>query len=150
MNNCGKTMAAGKGFVFSIDAALAAFLLMLVLITITFLSTQADRDALGGVQMSRVGKDALYALDRQGNLQTFDNATISASLLGILQENLQMRILVQTYYHDNGSFFLYAENEYGEPLPNGTAIYGARRDFLAIKGKQVSNYSIARAYIWHD
>lgn len=139
---------SSRGFVFTLDAAFGIFLMVAVLLTISFLSAQADTDSLSQLQLSRVGKDMLFLLDKGGDLQTFNATIVDSTLNSTLPRNLRMHIRVETYYFDDGRFSFYNFSDYGDAVPANRTIFGARRDFVAMNGRQVSNYSIARASIW--
>lgn len=144
----GGCAARAKGFIYSLDIALSVFLFALVLIAVEFLSAQAEAPAFSEVHLSRACKDALFLLDRQGDLQSMDPYRIGFALNSTLPAGSRMRITVETYYYADGAFMLANISEFGEAVPNGTAVFGARRDFFSTRNSQVTNYSIARARIW--
>jgi hypothetical protein len=139
---------ATKGFIFSLDATMAVFILVFVILSTGFLLEQSSTDSFSQLQATRVGKDALAVLDKEGDLQSFNETRIDAKLASILPIGNSMHLKVETYYYDNGSFFFASQEEFGPEVPSGIIVYGARRDFVSVKNKQVSNYSIAKAYIW--
>ena len=144
------TKRGNKGFIFSLDATMAVFMLVFVLLATGFMLEQSSTDSLSQLQSTRVGKDALAVLDKEGDLQSFNGTQIGAKLATILPVGNSMHLRVETYYYDNGSFFFTSQNDFGPDVPSGITVYGARRDFVGMKNNQVSNYSIARAYIWTE
>jgi hypothetical protein len=138
----------GKGFIFSLDATMAIFMLVFIILATGFMLEQAETDSFSQLQSSRVGKDALAILDKEGDLQSFNQTRIEEKLSSILPHGHSMRIVVETYYYDNGTFFFISQNEFGPAVPERIMVYGARRDFVGNSNFQVSNYSIARAYVW--
>ncbi len=138
----------GRGFIYSIDATLALFLMVLTLATVVFLSAQADDDPISRVQVVRLAKDALAVMDEQGTLGSFNSAEIGAALNSTLPGSIGAHVQVSTYYYDTGSFSLLAVQEFGEALPQNTTTWGVRRDFVSIRNRQITNYSIARMTIW--
>ena len=144
-------MTEGKtGFIFSLDATMAVFMLVFVLLATGFMLEQSSTDSLSQLQSTRVGKDALAALDKLGDLQSFNGSRINATLATVLPAGNGMHLVVETYYYDNGSFFFVSQQEFGADVPQSITVYGARRDFVSVKNGQVSNYSIAKAYIWTE
>lgn len=137
-----------RGFIFSIDAALAVFLFALLLFTSAFLSAQASSDAYGKLQVVHAGKDALAIADKQGALSSGNATIIEGALLRLLPPNIGMHVGVSTYYYYNGTFGLLNTSEYGEEIPGNITVYGASREFVAMRNGQVSNYSVARMSIW--
>jgi hypothetical protein len=139
-----------KGFMFSIDATLSAFLLVMVLATTVLLSVQATGDPYEKLQVIREGKDALVVLDRQGILSSGNATLVDAALNATLPPGVGAHISVSVYYYANGSFNLQNIEEYGEGVPEGKSMYGASRNFVGMRGGQVVNYSSARMWIWQE
>jgi hypothetical protein len=139
-----------KGFVFSLDAVMAVFLFIFVLITVFFFVSQSEGDYFGALAVSRVGKDALAAMDRSGDLSSMDGSRINDSLSLLLPTGVKMHVRIDTYYYDNESFVFMSQSDFGPDIPDGKAIFGARRDFPNTKNGIVSNYSVAKAFIWQD
>ena len=137
-----------RGFVFSIDATLSAFLLILVLATTVLLSVQATGDPYEKLQVVRTGKDALLVLDRQSLLSSGNATRVGIALNATLPRGVGAHISVSTYYYANGTFNLLSMDEYGEAVPEGKSVYGASRNFVGIRNGQVANYSSARMWIW--
>ncbi|MCX6773236.1 MAG: hypothetical protein NTV88_05740 [Candidatus Micrarchaeota archaeon] len=144
-------MAGGRhmrGFVFTIDATLALFLLVLSVVVVSFLSLQAEDAPYVRLGIARVGKDTLNVLDRQGIIEAGSTPQIEAALNGTLPSNVGAHLQVSTYYYESGSFSLLGMKDYG-PLPsNNSSTYGARLDFVGMKNSVVANYSIVRMTIW--
>ncbi|MCX8175139.1 MAG: hypothetical protein N3E51_02950 [Candidatus Micrarchaeota archaeon] len=141
--------SVGKaGFIYTIDATLALFLLLLASATVVFLSAQAEESPYVRLQMVRVGKDSLAILDRSGALSGGDAALIGRMLNETLPESLGANVKVYTYYKEADGFRLVSIREYGLEVPANTAIYGARRDFVSMKNGRITNYSVARMSIW--
>jgi len=141
---------AMQGFVFSIDATLSAFLLVLILATTVLLSAQATGDPYGDLQIARSGKDVLLALDRQGMLGVGNATAIGSALNATLPQGLSAHLSVSTYYYANGTFNLLGMAEYGDATPEGKSIWGASRNFVGLRNGQVANYSTARMWIWQE
>ena len=136
------------GFVFSIDATLSAFLLVMVLATTVLLSVQATGDPYEKLQVARAGKDALVILDRQNALSSGNSTTVETALNAMLPSGVGAHISVSTYYYANGTFNLLNMEEYGEGVPEGKSTYGASRNFVGMRDGQVANYLSARMWIW--
>lgn len=143
-----KSVGNWRGFIYSIDATLALFLMVLTLATVVFLSSQADDDPIARVQVIRLAKDALAVMDNQGTLSSFDSAEIGAALNSTLPSSIGAHLEVSTYYYDIGSFNLIAVQEFGEAVPQNTTTWGARRDFISLSNRYLTNYSIARMTVW--
>jgi hypothetical protein len=136
------------GFVFSIDATLSAFLLVMILATTMLLSIQATGDPYEKLQVARTGKDVLVMLDRQNILSSGNGTLVEAALNATLPRSVGAHISVSTYYYSNGTFNILNVNEYGEGVPDEKSTYGASRIFVGMKNGQIANYSSARMWIW--
>jgi hypothetical protein len=137
-----------RGFIYTIDATLALFLMVLTLAVVVFLSAQADEDPIGRVQIVRLGKDALAVMDDTGVLGTFDPLAIGLAFNSSLPKSLGAHLQVSTYYYDNGAFNLIAVQDFGGTVPGDTTTYGMRRDFVSMRNRQITNYSVARMTLW--
>lgn len=144
----GNRQSAEAGFVFSIDATLAVFLMILMLEATVFLSMQADEDPYGGLMASRAGNDALFAMAQSNALSSANNSTIEAAMDSMLPENIGASLEISTYYYDRGNFTHANTTAYGESQPANTTVYSARRDFVASKNGMAATYSIARMLVW--
>jgi len=132
------------------DAALSAFLLVLVLATTVLLSAQAAGDPYEKLQVARIGKDAMVMLDRQGMLSSENATMVGAALNATLPKGIGAHMSISTYAYANGTFNLVNIDEYGEEIPGGKNTYGASRNFVGMKNGQVANYSSARMWIWQE
>ena len=136
------------GFVFSIDATLSAFLMVLMVSTVLFLSVQADDDPYAEVQMVRVGKDVLSAMDRQGTLASGNASLIGSTLAAALPSHLGANLNIETYRYENSTFSLINTLGMGGEVPANISTYGVRRDFVSMKNGMAANYSKVRMTIW--
>lgn len=137
-----------RGFVFSIDATLALFLLVFTLITVSFLSVQAEDNPYSRLQVVRSAKDMLAVMGHQGVLASGNQTLIDSTLNSTLPISVGAHIQVSTYIYDTGSFNLVNISDYGLAAPNNSSTYGARWDFVGMDSGVVTNYSIARMTIW--
>lgn len=138
------------GFVFTIDATLALCLLIIILASAVFLSIQAAEDPYGKLQVARLGKDVLVAVERQGVLASGNSTLIGSTMASTLPSSIGTHLEISTYYYSGagGSFNFINATEYGEEIPENRTTHGARWDFVSMRNGQVANYSIARMWIW--
>lgn len=141
-------MPGKQGFVFSVDATFAAFLLAIMLAVTVFLSAQAANSAYGKLQTVRMGKDTLIVMDKQGILSSGNGTRIEAALNSTLPRGIGAHVSVLTYYYANGTFNLLNVSEFGDAVPDRADRYGVARDFVGVGSGQVLNYSTARMQIW--
>lgn len=142
------TEVTRKGYVFSLDATLSLFLMVLMVAAISFFSSQAGQDPYGRLQLSRLGHDALVEMDRQGALSSGNATAINQTLNATLPQSVGAHLQIDTYYFANGSFNLINSTGYGEDAPDGISVFGSRHDFGSVKNRQMTNYSIARLSLW--
>ena len=150
MKTKSKQLHHTKGFIYNLDATLAVFIFIFILMASTFLSIRASEDPYGPLQTVLVAKDVVSVMDKQGVLSSFNQTLIESTLVSALPRNIGVHLQVGTYvYNDTlANFTLLGTNEFGDAIPFNGTIYGARRDFISIQGGQVANYSIARLSIW--
>src|SRR3989344_6116883 len=142
-------VASGRrGFVFTIDATLALFLLVLTLIAVSFLSIQAEDDPYARLQAVRAAKDTLAVMEQQGILASAKQPLINGTLNSTLPKGGGAHMEISTYTYDSGAFNLVKVSDYGLYAPNNSSAYGARLDFVGMRNAVVTNYSIARMVIW--
>ncbi|HQT44715.1 MAG TPA: hypothetical protein PLO51_01950, partial [Candidatus Micrarchaeota archaeon] len=67
-----------KGFVFTLDATLGGFLLILALLSITVLSIQSEDDPFAKVNTVRQAHDMLAVMDAQGILASGNCTNITS------------------------------------------------------------------------
>lgn len=142
------TETGKKAFVFSIDATLALMLLVFTLVTVSFLSVQAEDNPYARLQVVRAGKDALAVLAMQGVLGSGNATLVDDALNYTLPQGIGAHVQVSTYIFDTGAFNLVNVSDYGLSAPNNSSVYGARTDFVGMENGVVTNYSIARMSIW--
>jgi len=137
-----------RGFVFTIDATLALFLMVLVLATVAFLSSQSEDNPYVKLQVLREAKDTLIVMERQGALSSGNRTLIEGTLNSTLPKSIGAHLQMNTYYLEEGGFALMNITDYGESAPGNITVYGARLDFVALKGGHIANYSIVRMTVW--
>ncbi len=142
---CGKM----RGFVFSIDATMGMFLILVMLATALFLSLQAQDDPYGKLQMSRIARDAMNSMDERGILGG-NFTVINNSLNATIPQSLGANLLVDAYYYDNGSTVYINSTQYGLAVPSDEDTYSIRHEFATVQNGLMINYSIARLTIWQQ
>ena len=124
-----------KGFIITLDALIAAFLLILVLIFIQFFTARALEDKLSIIQPLHIVSDAVTYLDHNSTLQTKDKTLIQNTLQSLLPSDTPARI--QIIYSTNETI------DIGEEIPKGVFIAGGKRYFQTTTG-----YGVARYWVW--
>lgn len=153
-----------KGLIFSLESALAVFVLMTVLITLDYFSLQAEKSPYAKLQIERMGKDALAVMDADGTLHSGNRTLIETWLNESLPQNTSWRLTLKIYQsYRNGTTNLTGFNlagiaEYGQDAQEGSEVYTVSRHFVNIGARitnvtndtRVMNYSIARMEIWRS
>jgi hypothetical protein len=137
-----------KGYVYSIDATLAVFLIMLAAAVAVMLSTQGSESQYGKAQISLAAKDALLAMDYHGALSRGDASEIGFELNRSLPSGVAASLEITTYYYDNGTFNYINQSIYGDPLLDNVTTWGSEYDFVTMANGKVANYSVARMTAW--
>ncbi len=126
-----------KGFIFTLDAIIAAFILIFVLIFVHFAANRSIEDKLALVQPASIVSDAITFLDHNQTLQTKDKALIQATLTQLIPSSLQTRIHIS--FSTNAPAI-----DIGEEIPKGTFISSGKR-YISIG----TDYAIVRYWVWH-
>jgi hypothetical protein len=138
------------GFVFSIDATLAVFIMILAVVVAVLLVSQGAGDPYGGTQASLVAKDTLFALDYQGMLSSQNSTAITAALSSALPSNIGAQLYITTYAYNGTAFVQSGAVIAGQTAPYNSTTYGSQYDFVSMYNGTVQNYSVARMTVWQQ
>ena len=83
-----------KGFVFTLDIALAVFILMGFLVVSAFYISRTNEESLSHIQMERTGSDILAVMVYNGALESLSVDTMKTSLNMLLPPNYHARIKI--------------------------------------------------------
>lgn len=138
-----------KGFALSLDAMLAAIVLLVFMAAFAYLSYQSQSDSLVPLVMKKQAGDLLTSLDKSNQLQskniTLMNNTLNLSLAG------STSWLLEVYYYNYSSGFVLSETlNASETIAEQEDSVVAEREFLVMGGDSVSQYGIARLSLWVD
>ncbi|MEM2963221.1 MAG: hypothetical protein QXW70_00790 [Candidatus Anstonellales archaeon] len=137
----------GKGFIFTLDAVLALFLVFLLLPTMIYL--------LRGIQppnslllLEKKSNDALAVLGKNGELATLNASSLNASLTNLLR-GLSWHLEIK-YYNYSGSFLEAGSLSVGSqpPIDSPIIVSSSRLFLVPNPEKGVKYYGIARLSIW--
>ena len=144
-----------KGFAFSLDAALAVFVIVLLIAVSTDYVNKSD-EAMPNLQVYRVGSDVINVLRIEGKLNDFKSGNfswdvINGSIHNILPSNYEMRVkylAVPSYYKKKkGGKTITGET--GDNIPNDRFVASGKVIFLADKVKKdLGYYVIAQYWVW--
>ncbi len=126
-----------KGFIFSLDAAIALFIVFMVLIASLYYVTRKE-DSLSNLQLVKTGYDIITILDNDGSLKTVDSATIEQNLNDLLPVNYHYRLEINTT--KSKYILLETSNE----IPEDQFIGVGKRFFVA----NTNEFGIAKFWIW--
>ncbi len=86
-----------RGFIFTLDIAIAFTIFVLFLVLISYLFSRAPEDPAVDVQMQRVANDIITVMDKSNSLQTFDKSKIEDSLKSLAPPQYGMLLTVKKY-----------------------------------------------------
>ncbi len=132
MSPFGKT----KGFIFTLDTIIAAFILIIVLFLVHFFTARAVEDKLAIIQPLNTVSDTITFLELNGTLQTHDKTLIQNGLQATLPQNINTRI--QLSYSANTTTI-----DLGTETPSGVFVATGKRYFWT-----GSDYGVARFWVW--
>ena len=86
-----------KGFVLTLDAAVAALIVVTVLIYASQMTTKSDVTQWSQYKMLSTGYDILVMLYNTGALQTMNESKIEGAISAVLPENYEMRLEIRSF-----------------------------------------------------
>ena len=125
-----------KGFVFTLDIAIAAFLVITILAAASYYASKGT-DPLPRLQMVRTGYDIIAVLDYNEDLASLDTTTIEDSLMEILPPNYEIRLEITGTAPDS---IVIETNE----MPEGKKFIATGKRFFVSE----DYYETAKFYIW--
>jgi|ETNmetMinimDraft_2_1059921.scaffolds.fasta_scaffold84778_2 hypothetical protein len=128
-----------KGFIFTLDAALAVLFVLIIFMTANYY-TRADRSSIESIQMTRFGSDMVTLLDNTDVLDTLDSGTITTKLNEITPNNYGIRLRITTANSDSLTI--------GKDTPDGRMINSGKKVFIVTQSGQINDYGVVQYYIW--
>lgn len=131
-----------KGFILSLDAAVAIFVVFIMIAISAFYIGRANEDPLPKLQMTRTGADIMAILDYEKTLESLDQDRVASEIKTLLPPNYQMRVVI------NGTFpaqVMTAETT-TEP-PGEQLIVGGKRSFV-IRNESNEYFATANYWMW--
>lgn len=124
-----------KGFVLSLDVAIAVIVVITILIAANQYVNRSD-DSLAKLQMIRTGSDIIAILDRENILDTLNSGKIKEEKDAMLPVNYDMRIKINCKDVDTL-----------EKVPSKDVVGSSERIFVTINQTDI-NYCTGRFWIW--
>lgn len=115
--------------VFSLDAAIAVVLVVIIITGSNFFFLKANEDFITNMQMLRAGSDISAVLDADGTLSTLDTVQIKSGIDALLPKNYNMRLTINTTAYN---YLLVAETESEDT--GKKFIVSGKRFFYAVQG----------------
>ncbi|PIN86409.1 hypothetical protein COV19_04985 [Candidatus Woesearchaeota archaeon CG10_big_fil_rev_8_21_14_0_10_44_13] len=129
-----------KGFVFSLDIAIAVLVTLLIMAAAHRNIVNAEKNSLPNAQMAAVGSDIAALLDHKGVLQTLDEEKIESGMNDLMPQNYDMLLKVAV---DDGTV-LYA----GDSVPAEQFVSSGKRFFTIKDQASIEHYGYASYWIW--
>lgn len=138
--SCGKAFNGKKAFVFTLDAAIAVLITILVMTAAYKNMAGSEANRISSAQMIAYGNDVVALLDHGNILQAKEQDTIQSGMSDLLPQNYNMLLRV-TY--DDGTV-LYA----GDSVPGQQFTATGKRFFAISDDDSVDGYGVADYWIW--
>ena len=126
-----------RGFVLTLDAALAAIVVIMLLSVAVFYVGKAE-DKLSNLQTVRTGSDILTVLDNNGALASLDHDIILEELNAIIPPYYNMRIVMNGTFSPEGIIVETASEIAGDNF------IGSGKRFVVVN----NGFATAEYYIW--
>ena len=139
ITNHRKRIKNSKGFILSLDIAIAVFVVLLVLAAANQHMIKSETQRISNLQMIRAGSDILAVMDVQGTLASMDISTLERELSTLLPAQYEMTIKAES---DNGVVLLV-----GGAVPDDRFV-GTGKRFFVFGQKGSTHYGRAEFTIW--
>jgi len=136
-----------KGQVFTVEALLGSLLFMIFIWSLASFVSNSKTDSWS-IAQEKLADDALIVLDKNGTLATLNSTLISQELARMLGNSTSFRIEIRIYNYSNSGFVNISNASFGSSIPDEKGLSVAERGFISSFNGSVSNYSIARLYLW--
>jgi hypothetical protein len=136
-----------KGNAFTIEALLGALLFMLFIGSIVVYANQFKENSWV-IPDELLADDVLIVLDKTGALSTLNSTLIGQEIDLILENRTNYRLEFSSFNYSGGVFQNISESSIGSILDNESELAVAERGFFSTSNDMISNYTIARLYIW--
>ena len=141
-----------RGFIFSMDAALAVIVLSLSFSALFFLAPQSQENAAPSLTLKRLAGDSLSLLDSSGSLSSMNETLMNSTLAASLPPQFAFNLTVE-YYNYSGSGFLSSQNiTTGSAFPVGQDSAISSRVFLVYDNSSGTpkHYGLAKIRVWRQ
>ena len=140
-----------RGFVFSLDAALAVIVLSLALSALFFLTSQSQESAAPQLMLKRLAGDSLALLDANGTFASMNSTLINSTLAAALPQQYSFNLSVEYYNYTNSSGFVSHMNiSAGSQFPDGQDSAESSRIFLVYNSTGPQQYGVAAIRVWRQ
>jgi len=136
-----------KGFVFTLDAAFAILVMIILLATFSFFSSQAEENPYPLIILKKQANDVLVVLDKHGDLGSRNITRINASMQETLTPTLNRHMEIE-YYNYSKKFYYLETVDFGSNYSGIEELVLAEREFLVFENGTVAYYGIARLRVW--
>ncbi len=144
---CSSSRFGNKGFILSLDAAVAVFVVFIFLVVASFYVGRANDEPLSKLQMARTGYDLLALMDYESTLVGLNQSEVSADVKTLLPATYHMRVQI------NGTFLpgILTVESTTEP-PGEQLIVGGSRNFVIANETSgegtVDYFATANYWMW--
>jgi len=137
-----------KGFVLTLDAAVAAFLVLTILAYANYLVNESEVTQWSEYNMLSTGYDVATMLCHTGAFQTLNASLIENSLQQALPANYAMRIQVDSYQNIGGVLYPQTQIVIGPEIADSALKTHGKRTFLTFTGNNAGTYNLVEFWIW--
>lgn len=136
-----------KGFAFTIDAAFAVLILLILLATFSFFSAEAEENPYPLLVLKKQANDMLIVLDKKGELGSMNTTLINETLQKTFPPSLHTHMELE-YYNFTNRFHYVRADYLGANFSGIEELVLAQREFMVFENGTVKYYGIARLRVW--
>jgi len=138
-----------KGFIFTLDALLAAIVLLVAAGAYGALSPQMEKSASSYLLEKKQADDFLSVLDRAGDLQSQNTTRMALAINSLASNSTAWNLTVDYYaYSPGGGFSKNLTLTSGESYSQVKTFAVSDRVFIAVASKSTNQYGVARMVVW--
>jgi len=137
-----------KGFVLTLDATMAAFLVLTILAYANYLVNESEVTQWSEYTLLSTGYDITTMLYHTGALQTGNVSLIESSLNQALPANYVMRIQIDSSQNIGGMLYPETEVIIGPEIADSALKTHGKRTFLTFANNNTQTFNLVEFWIW--
>ena len=137
-----------RGFILTLDAAIAAFTVLTILAYINVITNESEVTQWSESRMLARGYDVTAMLENTGALAGGSQAEIEDAVNEVLSPNYGFRLEVTSYVDAGGALALNDSYSVGPEVAESELVTHGTQTFLTLANGSVESFNAAEFWIW--